>query len=278
MGEAMLNIIHPFKIILNTFFDLLSFACSEFFNKPIMRILSVLFIVAAILPMTQRYHIRGNSSGTIRRDQRYPMIHSDGMKESAWSSANGALIIKIFKSAIKIVGSKIMRQSPFSRAAMIFRDVTLIAVLIAPLIPISFMLFAVVIIPLSRSPFPISGIFLFSFVAIGFYLIRIFISPIFVTSFYFFREFSSPFYASNIIAFAANGSQPVPLIVDYNKILTCLWVFIVASRTALKGIRIVEHSVSLSLYLMMRSAGGEISRWFGYPLADAIIIPRKAAL
>lgn len=75
----------------------------------------------------------------------------------------------------------------------------------------------------------------------------------------------------------APRGQAIGVIATPGKEIGCRWLKLSALRANLKQGQLSGHSASLSLYLRLLSAGGEIDRRSGATLADKQIIPQLRA-
>lgn len=105
------------KVALYLIMYLLGFALSKTFAKPLVGVFIALAIVAAVYTMTQRDNVHWDSTKTIGRRKRYPVIGGYCVPQSRWSTTDGATTLEVIKCMLPVNDSKIVRQVKFARSS-----------------------------------------------------------------------------------------------------------------------------------------------------------------
>lgn len=114
--------LNPRKVIFNPFKDSFGFAWTELNRKPFNGISIRFVVVAAVNAVTQWNDVRRNSTGTIRRCKRYPMISGYRMPQSRLTTAHSAATIEVIEGTLPIGNGKSIGELLFSRFAPLFAN------------------------------------------------------------------------------------------------------------------------------------------------------------
>lgn len=105
------------KVTLYLLIYLIGLGRTEFSSKPFVGMLIALTFVTSVYSIAQRNYVSWHSTGTIRRRQRYPMIHSDGVPQTTRPATYSTTMVKIIKSALPIPNRKNIGEASLAGAA-----------------------------------------------------------------------------------------------------------------------------------------------------------------